>query len=68
MKLLEGKCHSWQVTQEEIDYVLSFEHCTVWLRDLDIKKIAEVQNLVLEENGEDKITNEAESQVTRYSA
>ena len=40
------------------------EHCIVWLRDLDTKKIGaevfgELRNMVLEENGEDKmVTNE----------
>jgi hypothetical protein len=40
------------------------ERCTVWLRDLDINNIgAEVigalRNVVLEENGEDKIAKES---------
>ena len=43
------------------------EHCFIWLRDLDTKKIGkevfgELRNVVLEENGEDKkvrkVTNE----------
>jgi hypothetical protein len=36
------------------------ENCAIWLRDLDAKKIGakvfgELGNLVLEENGEDKL-------------
>ena len=43
------------------------EHCFIWLRDLDTKKFepevfGELRNVVLEENGEDKmvkkVTNE----------
>ena len=40
------------------------EHCTVWLRDLDTKEIetevfGELRNVVLEENGEDKMVRES---------
>ena len=43
--------------------MLGLEHCFIWLRDLDTKKIgAEVSgqllNVVLEENGEDKMVRE----------
>jgi hypothetical protein len=39
------------------------EHCSIWLRDLDTKEIGaevfrELQNLVSEENGEDKMVRE----------
>ena len=51
-------------TQEEIGQVLCLEHCFIWLRDLDTKKIAtqvfgELRNVVLEENGEDKMVRES---------
>ena len=41
------------------------EHCFIWLRDLDTKKIGtevfrELRNVVLEENGEDKMAKESE--------
>ena len=44
--------------------VLSLEHLIIWLRDLDTKKIeaeifGELRNVVLEENGEDKIVRES---------
>ena len=48
------------------------EHCFIWLRDLDTKKIGvevfrELSNLVLEENGEDKIVRESNyEQVLRH--
>ena len=40
--------------------MLYLEHCFIWLRDRDTKKISaevlgELLNVVLEENGEDKI-------------
>ena len=49
---------------EEIGEVLCLEHCLIWLRDLDTKKIGtevfgELQNVVLEENGEDKMVRES---------
>ena len=42
----------------------SKEYCFIWLRDLDTKKIEtqifdELWNVVLEENGEDKIVRES---------
>ena len=44
--------------------VLCLEHCFKWLRDLDTKKIGtevfgELRNVVLEENGEDKMVRES---------
>ena len=51
----------------KLNFNLILEHCFIWLRDLDTKKIGtevfgELQNVVLEENGEDKwsekVTNE----------
>jgi hypothetical protein len=43
--------------------MLCLEHCFIWLRDLDTKKIGaevfrELQNVV-EENGEDKMVRES---------
>ena len=43
---------------------LCLEHCFIWPRDLDTKKIAtevfgELRNMVLEENGEDKMVRES---------
>jgi hypothetical protein len=40
------------------------EHCLIWPRDLDTKKIGtevfgELLNVVLEENGEDKLVRES---------
>jgi hypothetical protein len=40
------------------------EHCFIWLRDLDTKEIGEevfgeLQNVVLEEDGEDKMVRES---------
>ena len=40
--------------------MLRLEHCTVWLRDLDTKKIGgedfgELENVVMDENGENKM-------------
>ena len=51
-------------TQEEIGQVLCFEHYFISLRDLDTKKIGtevfgELRNVVLEENGEDKMVRES---------
>jgi hypothetical protein len=45
------------------DCLLCLKHCIIRLRDLDTKKIrvevfGELQNLVLEENGEDKMVRE----------
>ena len=58
---LEKQAKHW--TQEEIGQVLRLEHCFIWLRDLDTKKIGtevfgELQNVELEENGEDKMIRE----------
>ena len=44
--------------------VRCLEHCFIWLRDLDTKKIGtevfgELRNVVLEENGEDKMVRES---------
>ena len=44
--------------------VLCLEHCFIWLRDLDTKKIGtevlgELRTVVLEENGEDKMVRES---------
>ena len=44
--------------------ILCLEHSFIWLRDLDTKKIAvevfgELRNVVLEENGEDKMVRES---------
>ena len=43
--------------------VLCLEHCFIWLRDLDTKNIGaevfgELQNVVLEDNAEDKMVRE----------
>ena len=51
-------------TQEEIGKVLRLEYCTVWLRDMATKKIGaeifgKLRNVVLEENGEDKMVRES---------
>ena len=48
----------------QIGLVLYLEHCFIWLRDLDPKKIGaevfgELWNMVLEENGEDKMVRES---------
>ena len=52
------------MTQEEIVLALCFEHYFIWLRDLETKKIGaevfeELWNVVLEENGEDKMVRES---------
>ena len=44
--------------------MLYLEHCFIWLRDLDTKKIGtevfgELRNVVLVENGEDKMVRES---------
>jgi hypothetical protein len=59
---LDKQAKQW--TQEEIGQVLCLEHCFIWLRGLDTKKIGaevfgELWNVVLEENGEDKIVRES---------
>ena len=59
---LDKQARHW--TQEEIGKVLCLEHCFIWLRDLDTKKIVteafgELWNVVLEENGEDKKVRES---------
>ena len=59
---LDKQAKHW--TQEEIGQVLCLEHCFILLRDLDIKKIGtevfgELQNVVLGENGEDKMVRES---------
>ena len=56
--------HAKHWTQEEIGYVLYLEHCFIWLRDLDTETIRaevfrELWNMVLEENGEDKMVRES---------
>ena len=61
MSLLTSKLN---IGQEEIGQVLCLEHCFIWLRDLDAKKIGtevfgELRNGVLEENGEDKMVRES---------
>ena len=50
--------------KKKIRQVLCLEHCFIWLRDLDTKKIGmevfgELRNVVLEENGEDKMVRES---------
>ena len=59
---LDKQAKHW--TEEEIGQVLCLEHCFIWLRDLDTKKIGvelfgKLQNVVLEENGEDKMVKES---------
>ena len=44
--------------------MLWLEYCFIWLRDLDTKKIStevfgELRNVVLGENGEDKMVRES---------
>ena len=44
--------------------MLCLEHCFIWLRDMNIKKIetevfVELPNVVLEDNGEDKMVRES---------
>ena len=49
-----------ELSRFNYDQVLYLEHRIVWLRDLDTRKIeeeifSELRNVVLEENGEDKM-------------
>ena len=48
----------------ELRKKLGLENCFIWLRDLDTKKIVtevfgELRNVMLEENGEDKMARES---------
>jgi len=59
---LDKQTKHW--TQEEIGRVLCLEHCFIWLWDLDTKEIGtevfgELWNVMLEENGEDKMVRES---------
>ena len=61
-QLLTSKLNTFQ---EEIGQMLCLENCILWLRDLETKNIGaevfgELQNVVLEDNGENKMVRESD--------